>query len=71
MMSALAQHKTETTVGISSLRSDLNQNAAETRQRMAEQDARHQQQLNRLTVTLLAGMSLISAVTGVLVAVFG
>ena len=45
--------------------------AANMQQQMAEQEARHQQHLNRLTATVLAGGSLIAAVTGVLVAVFG
>ena len=50
---------------------DLQQLAAEIRQIFAEQEARHQQQLNRLAILMLSGAALIAAVAGVLVAVLG
>ena len=43
----------------------------EMRRLFAEQEARHQQQLNRLAATMLGGAALIAAVVGVLVVVFG
>lgn len=43
----------------------------EMRRLFAEQEARHQQQLNRLAATMLGGAALIAAIAGVLVAVLG
>ena len=45
--------------------------AAEIRQLFAEQEARHQQQLNRLAALMLAGAAMIAAIASVLVAVLG
>ena len=45
--------------------------AAEMRQLFAEQEARHQQQLNRLAALMLAGAAMIAAIASVLVAVLG
>ena len=53
------------------LSAEFRQYAAEMRQLMAEQEARHQQQLNRLAVIMLAGATLIAAVASILVVMFG
>ncbi len=53
------------------LRSEFDLLRAEMRQLFAEQEARHQQQLNRLAAIMLGGATLIAAVTGILVVVFG
>ena len=44
---------------------------AEMRQLFAEQEARHQQQLNRLATLVLAGAAVIAAIAGALVAALG
>ncbi len=54
-----------------STKQDLQLLTAEMRRMFAEQEARHQRQLNRLAATMLAGAALIAAITGMLVTVFG
>ncbi len=60
-----------TLANLEGLRSDFELLRAEMRQLFAEQEAKHQQQLNRLAAIMLTGATFIAAVTGILVAVFG
>jgi hypothetical protein len=53
------------------LRADMGVLRAEIRQLFAEQEARHQQQLNRLAAIMLTGAALIAAVASILVVVLG